>query len=412
MFERGYKPCTLLFPHKQKTRDKPLMQITPRERLLQYAHILQSTLFDTLASELGPLPEAARLLIAVLETIPLSRHLTPSGGWVGRPSKDRQALAGAFLAKAVYGLQTTRQLIERLKADRQLRLLCGWNNARSIPHESTFSRVFGEFAQTELPQRLHEAVVLKTQRDRLIGHIARDATAIEARERFPEAPDSSRQGKRKRRPNKCKASARGTRLQRQTRQTLAQQLAELPRQCSIGVKKSSKGHRQYWRGYKLHLDVADGQIPITALLTGASVHDSQAAIPLMTLTSQRVTYLYDLMDAAYDAATIRNQSLALGHKPITDRAKRYYKTGVTKVPLRKNSRSWKRVTQKELRAPEMTWAERDRFAERTMVERVYSRLKDEFGGRTLRVRGPSKVMAHLMFGVVALTVDQLLKLTG
>ncbi|MDQ2776095.1 MAG: transposase [Acidobacteriota bacterium] len=369
-------------------------------------------MFGTLESELGPLSDAARLLIAVLEMIPLSRHLAPSRGWLGRPSKDRQALAGAFIAKAVYGLQTTRQLIERLQVDRQLRLVCGWNSARSIPHEATFSRVFGEFARTELPQRLHEALILKTQRDRLIGHIARDATAIEARERFPETPDSQNQGKRKRRPKRRKASERGTRLERQTRQTLAQQLAELPQQCSIGVKKSSKGHPQYWRGYKLHLDVADGQIPITALLTGASVHDSQAAIPLMTLTSQRVTYLYDLMDAAYDAAAIRNQSLALGHKPITDRVKHYYKTGVTKVPLRKNSRSFKRVTEKELRAPEMTWAERDRFAERTMVERVYSRLKDEFGGRSVRVRGAKKVMAHLMFGVVALTVDQLLNLTG
>jgi len=29
-----------------------------------------------LECELGPLPEAARLLIAVLEMIPLSRHLT------------------------------------------------------------------------------------------------------------------------------------------------------------------------------------------------------------------------------------------------------------------------------------------------------------------------------------------------
>jgi hypothetical protein len=45
-----------------------------------------------------------------------------------------------------------------------------------------------------------------------------------------------------------------------------------------------------------------------------------------------------------------------------------------------------------------------------MVERVYSRLKDEFGARIIRLRG--KIMAHLMFGVLALTVDQLLKLTG
>ena len=59
-----------------------------------------------------------------------------------------------------------------------------------------------------------------------------------------------------------------------------------------------------------------------------------------------------------------------------------------------------------------TPAEEQRFAERTMVERVYSRLKDEFGARIIRLRGPGKIMAHLMFGVLALTVDQLLKLTG
>lgn len=82
----------------------------------------------------------------------------------------------------------------------------------------------------------------------------------------------------------------------------------------------------------------------------------------------------------------------------------------TKVPLRKNSRSWKWVRERQYYRPELPEAERDRLAERTMVERVYSRLKDEFGGRTVRVRG--KVMAHLMFGVLALTVDQLLKLSG
>jgi len=48
--------------------------------------------------------------------------------------------------------------------------------------------------------------------------------------------------------------------------------------------------------------------------------------------------------------------------------------------------------------------------ERTMIERVNARLKDEFGGRQIRVRGASKIMAHLMFGVLALTVDQMLKL--
>ena len=279
-----------------------------------------------------------------------------------------------------------------------------------IPHEATFSRAFAEFARGELPQRLHAALIECTQQDRLIGHIARDSTAIEAREKFPDAKPQRPQ--RQRRPKRAKASARGTRIERQRKQTLDQQLAGLPQDCSIGTKKSSQGHQQYWRGYKLHLDVADGQIPISALLTGASVHDSQAAIPLMTMSTERVTYLYELMDSAYDARAIREHSLELGHKPITDHPKRRRKTGERKVPLRKNSRSWKRVIDTETRAEEMTWAEQDRFAERTMVERVFSRLKDEFGARFIRVRGASKIMAHLMFGVLALTVDQLLKLTG
>ncbi len=386
------------------------MQSTLRERLLQFSHLLQGGLFDRLEREVGALSAKSRLLVAVLSMLPLSRWIGPQYGWQGRPAKDRQAPAAAFLAKAILGIETTRQLLQRLRSDSQLRCLCGWNTARQMPHESTFSRAFAEFAQTELPQQLHAALIEATQKERLIGHIARDSTAIEAREKFPEAKPAK--AKYQRRAKRCKASERGTRLERQRKQTLAQQLAGLPQQCGIGVKKSSKGHLSYWRGYKLHLDVADGQIPISALLSGASVHDSQAAIPLMTMSTQRVTYLYDLMDSAYDAAAIRAHSLQLGHRPITDHPKRRYKVGERKVPLRKNSRSWKKVIDMEVRAEEMTWAEQDRFAERTMVERVFSRLKDEFGARLIRVRGAKKIMAHLMFGVLALTVDQLLKLTG
>ena len=45
-----------------------------------------------------------------------------------------------------------------------------------------------------------------------------------------------------------------------------------------------------------------------------------------------------------------------------------------------------------------------------MVERVNGRLKDEFGARYLRVRGHKKVQAHLMFGIVVLCVDQIMRL--
>ena len=51
-----------------------------------------------------------------------------------------------------------------------------------------------------------------------------------------------------------------------------------------------------------------------------------------------------------------------------------------------------------------------RYEVRTVVERVNGRLKDDFGARHLRVRGHKKVYAHLMFGVIALCVDQIVRL--
>jgi len=54
-------------------------------------------------------------------------------------------------------------------------------------------------------------------------------------------------------------------------------------------------------------------------------------------------------------------------------------------------------------------AEDVRYHERSAAERVNARLKDEFGGRHVRVRGHAKVYCQLMFGVLALAVDQLVQ---
>ena len=55
-------------------------------------------------------------------------------------------------------------------------------------------------------------------------------------------------------------------------------------------------------------------------------------------------------------------------------------------------------------------AEDVRRAGRSTAERVNSALKDTYGGRHVRVRGHAKVACHLMFGVLALTVEQILRL--
>ena len=278
----------------------------PSQLVTQFAATcwLQDFNFPVLASVSGPLSEHMQLLAAVMSLKPLGR-LLPVRASTGRPAKDRNALATAFIAKAILHLPTTRDLISRLRVDESLRQFCGWPTVRALPHESKFSRAFAEFAASELPQQLHEAFIALTQKDRLIGHIARDSTAIPARERFSKEAQQNKaaakekaekQRRNKARFAKTKATERGTRIQRQRHQKLPQMLSDLPRQCDIGAKTNSQGNEQYWCGYKLHLDVADGQVPVSAVLTSASVHDSQVAIPLMTLTSGRVTHLYELMD--------------------------------------------------------------------------------------------------------------------
>ena len=94
-------------------------------------------------------------------------------------------------------------------------------------------------------------------------------------------------------------------------------LADLPQRCAVGVKRNAKGHQDSWIGYKLPIDTADGEIPISCVLTSASVHDSQVALPLATMTAV-VTSLYDLRDSAYDVAAIKQHSRDLGHVPIID----------------------------------------------------------------------------------------------
>jgi hypothetical protein len=46
-------------------------------------------------------------------------------------------------------------------------------------------------------------------------------------------------------------------------------------------------------------------------------------LPLATMTAQRVTNFYDLMDAAYDAEIIRAHSRSLGHEPIIAHCRRW-----------------------------------------------------------------------------------------
>ena len=108
-------------------------------------------------------------------------------------------------------------------------------------------------------------------------------------------------------------------------------------------------------------------MPVSVLLSSASMHDS-------------------LMDTGYCSSVLREHSRSLGHVPLIDH----------------NPCKGEKI--------EFTPSEMQHYKERTQTKRTNARLKDDFGGRHIRVRGNAKVMPHLMFGILALTADQLLRL--
>jgi hypothetical protein len=351
---------------------------------------IQRVLIPFIEENTGPLTAKEAEFVRAAELSGLARHMAPYR-WqcVGRPPHSRRSLALAFLAKAVWNLPTTRALLDLLLSCPSLRRLCGWGPASDVPSEATFSRVFALFARDGLPGRVHGAMVAAAMDGRIIGHVSIDSTEIDGRERAERKPRRAKP-KERQKPGPKKGQKRGARLPKrlelQAGRRLEENLRDLPGSCDRGVKRGSRGFNRSWDGYKLHMAVADGGVPVAAVLTSASVHDSQVAIPLMQMGAERATSLYDLADSAYDAALVRDYSRSLGHVPLIEASGRGSKD------------------------PPMDPAGRARFGGRTTVERVFSDVKDNHGGRFVRVRGAAKVMAHLMFGVVALTAASLARL--
>jgi hypothetical protein len=360
--------------------------------LFERLYNIQTQLFPSLEQELDPLSEKEQEFIQIVSLLDLPSHMKHyRWGGFGRKRKSRIHIAKAFVAKSVYKFETTDILIEYLKSCKNIRRLCGWEQPWEVPSSATFSRAFSEFAKDNLVQKIHEAMVKKHYCEKLACHISRDSTAIEAREKPVKTKSCQEEPKPKRkrgRPRKGEVvpPKPKKRVELQPDRSLEENLSDLPTHCNVGTKKNSKGYKDTWIGYKLHLDCVDGDIPISAILSSASLHDSQAAIPLAQMSSKRVTNLYDLMDAAYDSPQIHEFSKSLGHRPIIDR----------------NPRRGEKVP--------MDPATKSRFAERSSAERVNSNLKDNYGGRSIRVKGASKVMTHLMFGIVSITAMQLFRL--
>ena len=231
-------------------------------KFLQRWSSVQQTLVPEIAEQLGALTPKLEQIIHVLEWVRVEEFVQQPYGELGRPPHERAWLANAFVAKALLGLTHTRALIERLQIDRSLRRICGFAVCKRLPSEATFSRAFDEFASNQLTQRVHEALIKGSLGQSIIGHVRRDATTIEWRERvskpvlsadIPVQPKAQRKRGRPRKGEQrpCKVTSNSPVLIQQS-QTLAQMVADIPRHCDRGTKCNAQGYKNSWSGFNAH----------------------------------------------------------------------------------------------------------------------------------------------------------------
>lgn len=306
----------------------------------------------------------------------------------GRRRLPDTPMRRAFVAKAIFHIEETGDLITRLKSDSSLRHICGFE---TVPSEATFSRRLAEFARTHEMDRALNGIINEYRGGALVGHVSRDSTAIASRETPVNRKREVTEPKPKRRRGRPKKGEQRepqppSRLQQQVSQKPAEAIRQLNRQCAWGCKVNSQGNVSCWKGYKLHLDVDDFGIPLTAVVTGANVHDSQLAIPMEKKTCATVDRLYSLMDAAYDAKGIRSFIEATGGVALIDTNKR---RGDAREP--------------------MDPAAAKRFAIRTTVERANSHLKDWLLPGKILTKGYAKANYTIMTAVVCLAAIKILQ---
>ena len=351
----------------------------------------------------------------------------------------------------VWHIQTTDMLRERLVADKFLRSICGFDHRKDeLPSLSTFSRAFAELSKLNIGDKVHELLIIEHCSTDLYEHTSIDASAIAVAEKAVATKkqpsreeiklakaalkeltkqekivqkETRKQAKAflkmKRTQeitneqaacatehivpqpsvpeavivNAAKATATLNRrvekytAKEQLKHTNSEILARLPVVCNYGSKNDSNGNQCTWKGYKLHLAVNDYNVPVAAMVTSASVHDSLCAISLIRTTEQRIDNLYYLMDKGYDSAAIRTETAIHGKVALIDF----------------NHRGDVNDTRK------FDSNEQRHYNNRAFSESCFSNLKMQYLPNYILYRGISKVKCMLNLALSVITATQIIK---
>lgn len=285
----------------------------------------------------------------------------PGNAHTGRPSYPLADILAVWAVKLFFSLKTVSAAVDLLRSSLNLRMMTGMGD---VPSKASVSRRTGELRAAMDVDGMLGRLCGQFYDGRIIGHLSIDSTVVDAREkpvRNPEAEKVPGKRGRKRKGSAEEAAAIARREEEERLHALEEEgdigdyLSTLDKDCSVTGKKNSKGHMQWRIGYKIHLAVDGMGIPVAYAVTGARVHDSKVAIPLMRKADERCPFLYALMDAGYCDRRISAFAESMGKVAVIDSKA---PPGGKKVPMDK--------------------AKAERYKARTTVERTNSEMKEKY----------------------------------
>lgn len=291
----------------------------------------------------------------------------------GRPGFSWINLLAVSVIKAFFNHRTMTNTLDFIRGNSNIRMITGITR---VPSAATVSRKMADLdKELKTPELLARIVEeFHSEGNCLVCNLSQDSTIVEAREKpFKEEKQKEAPSKRGRK-KKGSLEEQEYLERKETEKTLKEltengnideYMATLNGKCAKTGKKNSKGDVQYKIGYKIHLAVDDWGVPVAYLITGANVHDSKVAIPLLRVANENCTFLYALMDAGYGCESIENYVYSIGKVPVID--------------FKANRNGEKR---------EKDPAKKIRYNARTTVERTNNEVKSNFLPNVLYGRGP------------------------
>lgn len=283
----------------------------------------------------------------------------------GRPGHTLLSVLAVHAVKLYFQEKTMTAARDRLLSSSNLRTITG---VAEVPSLSVISKKTDTLIDLVDFSSILASICSSFYKDRLVCHLSIDSTISEAREK----PVKAEKPRRKRKRGRKRKGAEELAIAEEKEQLydlmengcVDEFLSSLEHRCSVTGKKNSKGNMEWSIGYKAHLAVDDNGIIVAHHVTGASVHDSQVAIPLMRMADRRCDYLYALMDGGYTSQRIEAFASSIGKVPIIDR------------------RADRNGNKKEMKP-----CKAERYKARTTVERTNSELKECFLPGKLYSRG-------------------------